>query len=147
MNIAVFAFLNITEYSGIGMEYTDFKGLFHKNHGLAGAYAISIIGLAGFPITSGFVSKIYLFTAIANSGLIFVPFLLALLILTVIALYYYLKLILPLFEYQDKNIFVPILKTVYSQKFVLVFCTIATVIIGIYPEKLIELCRFIAYNI
>lgn len=147
MNIAVFAFLNITEYSGIGVEYTDFKGLFHKNHGLASAYAISIIGLAGFPITSGFVSKIYLFTAIANSGLIFVPFLLALLILTVIALYYYLKLILPLFEYQDKNIFVPILKTVYSQKFVLVFCTIATVIIGIYPEKLIELCRFIAYNI
>ena len=147
MNIAVFAFLNITEYSDIGMNYNDFRGLFHKSHGLAGAYAISIIGLAGFPITSGFVAKIYLFSAIANSGLVFVPFLLALLLLTVIALFYYLKIVLPLFEYVDKNTNVPNLKTVYSQKFVLTICAIVTVLIGIYPEKLIELCRFIAYNI
>ena len=67
------------------------KGMFHQNHGLTGAYAISVLALAGIPVTSGFIAKIYLFTAIANSGLIFVPFLLALLILTVAALYYYLK--------------------------------------------------------
>ena len=62
------------------------------------AYVIAILGLAGFPVTSGFVAKIYLFSAIAHSGLIFIPFLLVLLILTVVALFYYLKLIRPLFE-------------------------------------------------
>ena len=91
-----------------------------------------------------FIAKIYLFSAIAHSGLIFIPFLLALLILTVVALFYYLKLILPLFENVDKG---KILYTVYSQKFVLIITTIVTVLIGVYPEKLIELCRFIAYNI
>lgn len=147
MNISVFAFLNIAEYNKIGTDIKDYKGIFHKNHGLSMTYLIAIIGLAGFPITSGFVAKIYLFSAIANSGLIFVGFLLALLILTVVALYYYLKIILPLFEECDKNLPVTFLKAVYSQKFVLVITTIATILIGIYPEKLIQLCRFIAYNI
>ena len=144
MDIGVFAFLNIAESDKIGMKVDDYRGLFKKNHGLTAAYALLVIGLAGFPITSGFISKIYLFSAIAHAGLIFVPFLLALLILTVVALYYYLKLILPLFENIDKG---QILTASYSQKFVLVITTVVTVLIGIYPDKLIELCRFIAYNI
>ena len=144
MNIAVFSFLNITESNGLGMNTDDFKGLFKENRLLASAYVISIIGLAGFPITSGFIAKIYLFSAIAHSGLVFIPFLIALLVLTVVALFYYLKLITPLFEAVDKGLG---LKSIYAQKLVLIITTIATILIGIYPEKLIELCRFIAYNI
>ena len=86
MNISVFAFLNIYGDKN-PMNINDFKGMFHKNHGLTIAYAVSVIALAGIPITSGFIAKIYLFTAIANSGLIFVPFLLALLLLMVVALF------------------------------------------------------------
>ena len=74
-------------------------------------------------------------------------FLIVLLVLTVVALYYYLKLITPMFIKCDENAGVKLLEAVYSQKFVLIFCTILTVLIGIYPEKLIELCRFIAYSI
>ena len=146
MNISTFAFLNIYNDKN-SMNVEDFKGIFYKNHGLTGAYAVSILALAGIPITSGFIAKIYLFTAIANSGLIFVPFLLALLLLTVVALYYYLKILLPLFAECDKNTLVPILNVNFSQKFVLVVTTVVTMLIGIYPEKIIELCRFIAYNI
>ena len=147
MNIAVFAFLNITEEANIKNHVNDFKGLFRQNHGLVLAFVISIIGLAGFPVTSGFIAKIYLFSAIANSGLIFIPILLILMLLTVIALYYYLKIIRPLFGEYDKNASVNILNAAYSQKFVLYIAAAVTVLIGIYPEKLIELCRFIAYNI
>lgn len=147
MNITAFAFLNIAEANNIRMEVDCFRGLFYKNFGLTLAYTIAIIGLAGFPITSGFIAKIYLFSAIAHSGLIFIPFLIMLLILTVVALYYYLKLIRPLFNDFDKNIEITTFKALYSQKFVIIITTIATLLIGIYPEKLIELCRFIAYNI
>ena len=147
MNIAVFAFLHITEGENIGLKVKDFKGLFKDNHLLVIAYVIAIIGLAGFPVTSGFIAKIYLFSAIANSGLIFVPVLIILMMLTVVALYYYLKIILPLFEECDKNIGVKVLNAMYSQKFVLFITSAVTVLIGVYPEKLIELCRFIAYNI
>ena len=146
INIAAFAYLNIYNDKN-PMDVNSFTGIFYKNHGLTGAYAIAILGLAGIPITSGFIAKIYLFTAIAKSGLIFVPFLLALLMLMVLALFYYLKILLPMFEKCDKNINIPVLKAVFSQKFVLVSCAIIIVLIGVCPEKLIELCRFIAYNI
>lgn len=144
MNIGAFAFLNITEANKIGFNVEDYSGLVNKNLGLAIAYAINIIALAGFPITSGFVAKIYLFSAIAHSGLIFIPFLLILLILTVVALFYYLKIIFPIFENNDNS---KILISDFSQKLVLVITTFITIFIGVYPEKLIELCRYIAYNI
>lgn len=146
MNLAVFAFLNIYN-DNRSMNISDFKGIFHKNHILCLAYAVSILGLAGIPITSGFIAKIYLFTAIANSGLIFVPFLLALMLLTVVALYYYLKILMPLFDECDKNSDSIELKPNFSQKFVLVSSAIITIIIGFAPEILIEICRFVAYNI
>ena len=144
MNIAVFGFLNIAQANGLGMEVNDYKGLFKKNFGLAIAYIIAVIGLAGFPITSGFVAKIYLFSAIAHSGLIFIPFLLILLILTVVALFYYIKLIRPPFEENDNA---KTLKTIFSQRFVIYTAVAVTILLGIYPEFLIELCRFIAYSI
>lgn len=144
MNVGVFAFLNIAEANKIGLNVEDYKGLLDKNLGLGIAYAIAIIGLAGFPITSGFVSKIYLFSAIAHSGLIFIPFLIALLVLTVIALFYYLKIIYPIFVNTGNP---KILDASFSQKLVLFATAIITILIGVYPEKLIELCRFIAYNI
>ena len=105
--------LNITESNNLGFNVEDFKSLFAKNKGLSIAYAIAIIGLAGIPITSGFVAKIYLFSAIAHSGLIFIPFLLILLILTVVAFFYYLKLIRPLFEIEERG---NVLKTFFSLK-------------------------------
>ena len=146
MNIAAFCFLNIYGDTK-SFNTADFRGIFYKNHGLTGAYTISVLALAGIPITSGFIAKIYLFSAIANSGLIFVPFLLILLLLTVVALFYYLKILLPLFENVDKNVNTSKLQAFFSQKFVLVISTIITIFVGLFPEVLIELCRFIAYNI
>lgn len=144
MNIGVFAFLNILESNNIDINVDKIKGLCNDNLLISLCYTILIIGLAGFPITSGFVSKIYLFSAIAHSGLIFIPFLIILLVLTVVALFYYLKIVFPLFEnIENKNFLV----TNFSQKFVLIITTVITLLIGIFPEKLIELCRFIAYNI
>ncbi|MBR6126937.1 NADH-quinone oxidoreductase subunit N [bacterium] len=146
MNIGVFAFLNI--YGDKKPMHTeDFKGFFAKNHGLTFSYAISILALAGIPVTSGFIAKIYLFSGIAKSGLIFVPFLITLMLLTVAALFYYLKILVPLFEECDKNTEIPTLKALFSQKFVLVTSAAIILVIGICPEKLIELCQFIAYNI
>ena len=146
MNIGVFAYLNMygDEKS---FDVNAFRGIFHKNYGFTALYAILIIGLAGIPITSGFVAKIYLFTAIASSGLIYVPFLLALLLLMVVALFYYLKILLPLFDTYDKNNEAEKLRMNFSQQFVIVVSALITLLLGVCPEMLIELCKFIAYNI
>lgn len=144
MNIGAFAYLNIIEHNKLPLTLENVVGLIKGNYGITLAYILLIVGLAGFPITSGFIAKIYLFSAIAHSGLIFIPFLIILLVLTVIALYYYLKLIRPLFKEREGEIKLNIL---FSQKIVLIITVMITLIIGIYPQKLIELCKFIAYNI
>ena len=144
MNIAAFTFLNIAEENNLPMQIDNFTGLFTKNPILSISYTIAIIGLAGFPITSGFVAKIYLFSAIARSGLVFIPFLVVLLALTILALFYYLKLITPLFNNEENA---EKLNSTFSQNLILGISILATILIGIYPEKLIELCKFIAYNI
>ena len=146
MNIGVFAFLNMYGDKK-SFDINAFKGIFHKNHTYTALYTLLIIGLAGIPVTSGFIAKIYLFSAIANSGLIFIPFLLCLLLLTVIALFYYIKILLPLFYECDKNSPAEKLNVNFSQKFVLVVSALITLLLGISPEMLIELCKFIAYNI
>jgi len=51
---------------------------------------------------------------------------------------------LPLFESSSQE---QSMKTTFSQTFVLAITVAITVAIGVYPEKIIELCRFIAYNI
>ncbi len=146
MNLGVFAFLNMFGEEK-PFDVSNFSGIFHRNHGLTAAYALSVLSLAGIPVMSGFIAKIYLFTAISSSGFVFVPFLLGLLLLMVMALFYYLKVILPLFENYDKNNETVKIKANFSQQFVLYLTTGLTLFIGICPEFLIELCRFIAYNI
>ena len=146
MNIGAFAFINIYGDKN-PMNVENFAGLFHRNRTLTSAYAIIILSLAGIPVMSGFIAKIYLFSAIAKSGWIFIPFLIILLLLTVVALFYYLKILQPLFNNDTKDITNSALKTVFSQTFVLISTAIITLLIGLCPERLIELCAFIAYNI
>ena len=146
MNIGTFAYLNMCGEEE-SFDINSFSGMFYKTHGLTLAFSALVIGLAGIPITSGFVAKIYLFSAIVNSGLIFIPFLIGVLLLTVIALFYYIKIIMPLFHECDKNTQIRNLHSNFSQKFVLVTTLAITLIIGLCPEVLIELCKLVAYNI
>ena len=146
MNISVFAFLNIYGDKN-NMDVTNFKGYFYKYPILTIFYVFSVLSLAGIPITSGFVSKIYLLSAIASSGLIFLPFLIVLVVLMVVALLYYLKIIIPFFNQSNQMDETKNLDMVFSQKFILFFTATITLLMGVFPEKIIELCRLIAYNI
>ena len=144
MNIGAFAFLNMLGENN-SFELKSFQGLYYKNKKSVLAFSLILVGLAGLPITSGFIAKIYLFSAIANSGFIFLTFLIGLLILNIIAVYYYLKILFPMFS--DNMAEETELKINFSQRFVLCAAAIITLVIGLYPETLIKLCRLIAYNI
>ena len=90
-NMLVFAglisFFNMTE----GEQITDFAGLADRQPFLAAAIAIGLFSLGGLPIFAGFTVKFYLFTAVANSGMLWLA---GLAIFTsLISLYYYLQVI------------------------------------------------------
>lgn len=147
MNIGVFAAIIILESSDFSNKLYEFKNFAYTNPMFALGFAICILGLAGLPITGGFISKLYLFTAIVRSGLVFLPFLAIILFMIVISMYYYLNIVKYMFEKSDnvKNEVIP--HRVSSAIVILYSCAIVTVAIGIAPDKLIELCQLIAYNL
>lgn len=147
MNLGVFSAIIILENSNYSSKLQDLKGLAYSNPLFTLAFAVCVFGLAGFPITSGFIAKIYLFSAIIRSGAIFIPMLLILALTIVIACYYYTNIIKIMFEKNviDENEIIP--HKASSATVILYVCACLTVLVGVIPAGLIELCKFIAYNL
>lgn len=146
MNLGVFAMIVALENSGYTKKISDYKGLVYSNPMMTLAFAVCIFGLAGFPITSGFIAKLYLFSAVVSSGIIFVPFLMILLIAITVGIYYYTNIIKIMFEKTTSVKEIAHSSTI-SQSIVLYICTTITLIVGICPSALVDLCKFIAYNL
>lgn len=147
MNIGVFAAVIILESSNFSNKLYEFKNFAYTNPIFTLCFAICILGLAGFPITAGFISKVYLFSAIVRSGLIFLPFLIVLMITVVVSIYYYLRVVKLMFEKSDKVASEVIPHKTSSAIVILYSCAVITVLLGVFPSQIIELCQFMAYNI
>lgn len=147
MNIGVFAAVIILESSEFSNRLYEFKNFAYTNPIFTLCFATCILGLAGFPITSGFISKIYLFSAIARSGIVFLPCLIIMMLTIVISVFYYLTVVKFMFEKSD-TVESKVIPHKTSSAIVILYCCAAiTVAIGIFPAKIIEFCQWIAYNI
>lgn len=147
MNLGVFSAIIVLENSNYSTKIFEFRGFAYTNPIFALSFAFCIFGLAGFPITSGFIAKLYLFSAIIKSGAIFIPLLLILMLTIVVSCYYYTNIVKLMF---DKNSTVTngILPNKTSSPIVILYtCTAITLLIGVLPSALIDLCKFIAYNL
>jgi NADH-quinone oxidoreductase subunit N len=117
----------------------DFKGLFWERPLVAIAFTISLLSLAGIPLTAGFIAKFYLILEGMKAGLMVLVF--SMIINSVIGLYYYLRVITALFSPAGKTE-LPGLSV--TGKFTLALITVCILILGIYPGWLIGfIVRFI----
>lgn len=147
MNIGVFAAVIILESSEFSNYLYEFKNFAYTNPIFTLCFATCVLGLAGFPITSGFISKIYLFSGIARSGLVFLPFLIIIMLTIVVSVFYYLRVVKLMFEKSDKVTSEVIAHKTSSAIVILYFCATITVALGLFPSKIIELCQLVAYNV
>ncbi len=147
MNLGVFSAVILLENSAFSNKLYEFKNFAYTNPLFCFAFLVSLLGLAGIPLTSGFIAKIYLLSAIAKSGLIFMPFLLVLVIAMVIAMFYYVRIAKLMFEKDETKDEKFVIYKTESASIILYLCAIFTIIIGIIPDKIIEICKIIAYNI
>lgn len=147
MNIGAFAAVVILENSEFSNKLYEFKNFAYTNPIFTLGFATCLLGLAGFPITAGFVSKIYLFSAIARSGIVFLPFLGVLMLTIVVSVFYYLTIVKNMFE-KSGNVSSEVIPHKTSSAIVILYsCAIITIILGLLPSKIIELCQLVAYNI
>jgi len=74
----------------------DFRGLFWKRPWIALVFTLSLLSLAGIPVTAGFIAKFYIILEGMKAGLMVLVF--SMIINSVIGLYYYLRIITVLFS-------------------------------------------------
>ncbi|MBL8038660.1 MAG: hypothetical protein JNN16_14270, partial [Nitrospira sp.] len=143
------AFGVVTVYSSEGGDknrFEDYQGLFWTRPWLAAMLALSLLSLAGIPVTAGFIGKFYAIAAGVDAGLWWLV--LALIANSVVSLYYYLRLFVTLFGEAAISATLPQQETVQRPAFMgwttvcsLGFVASIILLLGVYPEPLIELIR------
>jgi NADH-quinone oxidoreductase subunit N len=143
------AFGVVTVYSSEGGDknfFEDYQGLFWTRPWLASMLALSLLSLAGIPVTAGFIGKFYAIAAGVDAGLWWLV--LVLIGNSVVSLYYYLRLIVTLFGEVTTSATLPQAQTVQRPELVnwttvcsLGFVASIILLLGVYPEPLIHLIR------
>lgn len=110
------------------------NGLSKKNPFLAVVLAISMLSLAGIPLTAGFWGKFYVFADAASRGHIWV--LVLAIMMSAVGIYYYFKPIIAAYmkEGEGENIQ---LSSFY--KIILGFTTLGSILLGLFPDLVREL--------
>jgi len=117
----------------------DFRGLFWKRPWIALVFTLSLLSLAGIPITAGFIAKFYIILEGMKAGLMVLVF--SMIINSVIGLYYYLRIITVLFSAASDT---KLPELAITGKVTLALVGISILILGIYPGWLIDIIvRFV----
>lgn len=146
-----YVFANIGAWAAIILLYNsakleslaDLKGLWYHRPYYVIAFTVVLIALAGLAPTCGFVAKLYIFSSVARSGFVFLPFLIVALLASVIMIYAYWRIIRCMFKRVETDIVID--NKVVSSKFILYACAFATVFICLFADKIIRLCQLVAY--
>ncbi len=132
--IGIFAVL--TKMDDMTLE--GFNGFAKAQPLLAALLAIFLLSLAGIPLTAGFFAKYYMLSAVVKTnhyiGLVIIGVLFA-----AVSVYYYFKVIQAMY-FKDGNIsFAPVSN---SFKYLLLADAVIIVVLGIYPNALLNLLYF-----
>ncbi len=110
-------------------EFSIFDGLGSKNPLLAICLTISMLSLAGIPLTAGFWGKFFVFSNAIERNIIWL--LIYAVLMSAVGIYYYFKPIINCYlrEGNDKEIEIPML-----YKITLLISTFATILFGLFPD-------------
>ncbi len=123
----------------------NLRGLLWNQPMLAIVLTLSILSLAGIPLTVGFVGKFYIFAAAVEEALWGI--LLVAVIGSGIGLFYYLRVILAMtYRHQPSSGSEPI-ETSRGTRLVLGAVTLLILLLGIYPTPLIDLIRSLTLTV
>ena len=119
----------------------DYRGLFWHRPWLGGVFTAMLLSLAGIPLTAGFIGKFYLVLAGVGSAL---WLLVVVLVLTSgIGLFYYLRVLLPMYEQpsgEEKPVHLRSSLSVVGGV-VVAALTLLLVWLGVLPAPIIEMIR------
>ncbi|WP_114784922.1 NADH-quinone oxidoreductase subunit N [Botryobacter ruber] len=129
-SIASFGVLKLVTVQRDDETFEAFNGLGKSNPMLAFAMTVSMLSLAGIPLTAGFFGKFFIFSSVIEGGDM-IWLVVAALILAAVGIYYYFKVIIAMYMHPAGN-FAPV-KVSSLVSVVLIIITALTIILGIAP--------------
>jgi NADH-quinone oxidoreductase subunit N len=134
----VITLLSTSEHETERIE--DLRGLFWRRPWIAIVFTLSLLSLAGIPVTAGFIAKFYVIMEGMKAGLMILIF--SMIINSVIGLYYYLRIITALFSSGGEN---ELAKLSLTGNLTLALIALSILILGVNPGWLIDIIvRFAA---
>jgi NADH-quinone oxidoreductase subunit N len=138
--VGVFMCLIYVEKIKREASYEAFKGLAKSEPLLSVATAISLLSMAGIPLTAGFMGKFSLFAqALSNDKNTFIV--LVAVLGSAISIAYYLRLIISMFFFKEST-FKTSEKATITYKIVAVFIIASLIVLGIFPDLFAKIFAF-----
>lgn len=130
------AFAVVAAVSGVDgarSSINDYRGLAKRSPLLAGSFAVLLLGMAGLPLTSGFVAKFGVFTGAWANG--FEWLVIVAVVISVIAFAFYLRVIVVMYMNDSDEESVPVSA---GTQWALGISVAVTIVFGILPAPLLE---------
>jgi NADH-quinone oxidoreductase subunit N len=127
-SIIAFGALILVQQQANSDSFESFNGLSARNPFLAFVLTISMLSLAGIPLTAGFIGKFYMFNTALSQYQVWLVVIAV--INAIISIFYYFRVIIAMYFRNEERAEV-VVPAYYS--FVLGLSALATIIIGIYP--------------
>jgi NADH-quinone oxidoreductase subunit N len=135
-------------YVALGENVSDYKGLAKRAPFIALSMAILLFALAGIPPLSGFFSKLVLFSGAVDAAQFagqdwMIWLAVAGVLNSALSLYYYVRVIK--YMYVEKGPTEEKIKLPWSMTAAIAICVIATIVIGLWPDPVINLANQAAH--
>ena len=138
MNLGAF-FVVMLIANKIGIEeMDDYKGMGSSTAFLGVALSIFLLSLAGLPPTAGFIGKLYIFIALINADMIVVAFIM--LLNTVVAYYYYVRVLKNLYLVRTETSREKI-QVSFGNVVILLLLLIPVLVLGVYFTPIVNLAK------
>ena len=140
-NLGAFLCVHVIEYKTGNTEITGYAGMLKRSPFLAVVLTISLLSLTGIPPTVGFVAKVYVFNAAISAGSPWLVGLVAVAVInTAISAYYYLRWV-RIMWLEDSPEKTAQIRPNGWQQFVLGSMALGVVLLGVLPNRLINLAK------
>jgi NADH-quinone oxidoreductase subunit N len=137
MTLGSFGMILLLSRAGFEAEnIDDFRGLNQKSKWYAFVMLVLMFSLAGIPPTAGFFAKLSVLQAVLEAGYTWLVVLAVL--LSVVGAFYYLRIVKVM--YMDEPVGEITLERRAGTRWVLSAMGIVTLVLGVLPEKLMDLC-------
>lgn len=136
-NLGAFAVVTVIETrQGSTTDFSELVGFAKTHPYLAGALALFMFALSGFPPTVGFFGKFYLFSAAVQEGLVWLVVIGVL--NSFVSVYYYLRVIKTSYFDETERPFASVTMTP-AIGLATIIAAIGTLGLGLFPQQLLEL--------